>query len=221
MQGTIIATTTTTNVSILTVLYDKLGGPNAPGGARPWEWEGRVAYESWVTPGEVQCNVITAYVGTLASPTVLRRVEAAFLNGSPTLTQFFTLENVSFRVKVWNANLPGGFTVNACVANFLQQSVGSVSSAVGSRTTPVGSVVFNGISYPVYHLGWDVNINLPSGVPLELSIQGVADGLNNSVFSFLSSSPTPQMYAASRIGSGTQTGDYIPNALAARLWAQP
>ena len=220
LQGSIISTATT-NVSILTVLYDHLGGPNAPGGARPWEWEGQTAYGSWSYSHQLQGNSITAFIGNLSEQRVLRRVEATFLNGTPTLTQFFNLENILFFLKIWNANLPaGGFATNCLVPSLLEQSLGSVGIDVGSRTTPAGFNVFQGISYPVYHLGWNVNITLPAGIPLEISIQAIADGINYTVFSYLSGASSPSMIAASRIATGDQTNETIPHPLAARFLAQ-
>ena len=201
LQGNIISTATT-NVSILTVLYDKLGGPGN------WGWNGSnnlfaSYYEELDEANEYV--VSTQFTGTLTNSFVIRRLEfaAEYLNDS-TSTQLPLGNLTACKIKVWDESIYG-FQVNA-VAPSLLSSVSPGPFTAGSTTIPVGFLTGPGGTFPVYVVGWNnLSITLPSNKPLQLSIQCPVNAAIPNVFGIYTSVfPGGTTLGANRAFGGSQ-----------------
>lgn len=211
LQGNVISTATT-NVSILTVLYDKLGSVGN------WGWNGSDTlfasyYEELNETNEYV--VSTQFAGTLTNNFVIRRLEFAvdYVNSryfnDNTGTQIPLGSLATCKIKVWDESIYG-FQANA-VAPSLVASVSPGLFTAGSTTTPVGLNPGPNGSRPVYVVGWNnLSINLPSNKPLQLSIQCPVNAAVPNIFAFYKSVfPGGTTLGASRAVGGSQQNQTV------------
>lgn len=166
-QGGILSTATT-NVSILTVLYDKIGGPG------DWRYLTEPFIESTFDSTDFgSSRVITCYIGNSNIVQILRRLEvvAAAVNVlSSANIPFSSFPNFLFRV--W-LGVPA-FDVSPLSGSVGNHNLGQINFGNISSQLFTNSL---GIRY--YLFGWnDLNIELPANQQLVLSLQaeGQTDG---------------------------------------------
>jgi hypothetical protein len=173
----------------LEVLYDKLG--NAATG---WGWSGQGGYTSTYEEAlSTNYIVVTSFVGSVASPKRIRKIEVAggarnTESGAPLTISYF---NNRMWLGIWNGNAQSFWDAP------LGGSLGRVQMPIpnlGSTTVPVAGSGGGA----VYVFGWDnLDIPLPASLPLEMSLQFEGIQLGDVGFVKGSSIPGPNMLGAS------------------------
>ena len=199
--NTIASTSSPINLSVLTVLYDKLGGPGN------WGWSGSdTLFQTYFEELDEsnQYIVSTQFEGTLASNFSIHRIEFAvdyFNDNTGIQIPLDTLQNC--KIKVWDMNIYS-FQDNASTPSLSNTSPGSFTA--GSTTVPAGNNPGPSGDRAVYVVGWDnLNINLPGNTPLQMSIQCPVNTAAPNVFTLYKSVFTGTFTRfASRLVGGSQ-----------------
>lgn len=205
--------------SAWSVLYDALGGPNAPGGPQPWGWD--YANPPWYSPAlstysqngdggdsyNFQVISIAYNEQPLSTPKTIKRIEGALVGHGPN-GEFRDLSACPFKLKVWNKDIypfqQNAFTPSINPNNSIGFGYDLGQINMGSTTVPIGTKS----GYSVYYIGWDnLNIPLPANVPLQLSLQARSNACNTGVRIFSSNLITgTTLFAAGCSGCGQDTG---------------
>ena len=197
LQGNIISTATT-NVSILTVLYDKLGVPGNWGFNKNSNTF-RMLYDDLDETNEFEVSTQFNDNLNISGNVILKKIEFAaayYLNSTGQNLPISSLVNC--KLKIWDTE-NGSFFDNAITPSLINLSPGPFVDvqpiAVFGPTT-------------AFKLGWEnLSINLPSNRRIEISVQCPVNTATESIFATPESFIGPHTFTrfAGRVFGGSQS----------------
>ena len=197
MQGNVISTATT-NVSILTVLYDKLGVPGNWGFNENSNTH-RLLYEELDEANEFQVSTLFNDNLNISGTVILKKIEFAAAYYVNSTGQNLPISNlVNCKLKIWDtAN--GSFFGNAIVP--------SLTNLLPGPFVDVQPIAVFGPT-TVFKVGWNnLSINLPSNRRIEISVQCPVNTSTENIFATPESFIGPHTFTrfASRAFGGGQS----------------